>query len=610
MIMDQAPIAPAVPAVGSAEQRFLMAVRTGDAPLLERLLLEHAGRAHAQAARTLGSAADADDAVQEAFLQLLRTAQRYDPRIPFPAWLARLVHTACLRVRRVEARRRRRELRAGGGPAVVAGSDPIAEAEDAAVVRSAVATLPGPLREAIALHYFAGLSQQECGAVLGLQENAVAVRIHRGRERLRPVLARRGLASALTPLSWQASPAFTASTRRMLQQMANGRLPRHVVRIAPAKPLLAGLLSGALAIVAGALVAFAAWHQRHQAQAPVADAMPMPSVAALEPLGAGKPALLARLDPDASQLGCIDFAALRALTTVKPISLLADPRAADAVAYAGRQIRLLHDHGCRASIPGARSPSACRDRGLAGVLDFSAKPPTQYFAVPGDIMRLYQHLFAGRPQEDRVADFVIHRLAASEGDPALASDGSCIVLGDRTVLTASLAAQPRPPGPAMRWPEAPVWSILDLRHLVASWSSARPLDQGSPWEPLLGPWRTWAPQVHLRIAPDQGDDDRSAGGDHAGLHDLAFRAIPESFQLRAGPSSRRLRLRRAPAGPARDPGPPAGERLRDRHPRHPGGAQRGAGAAGGSAGQGAGPRRQPGAGAHCRAGQRSSGWMR
>jgi RNA polymerase sigma-70 factor, ECF subfamily len=70
---------------------FLEFASTRRQAALDEVLRSSLDRAYTHARRLLGNAADADDAVQEALLQLVRTAARFDGRIPFCAWLARLV---------------------------------------------------------------------------------------------------------------------------------------------------------------------------------------------------------------------------------------------------------------------------------------------------------------------------------------------------------------------------------------------------------------------------------------------------------------------------------------------------------------------------------------
>jgi RNA polymerase sigma-70 factor (ECF subfamily) len=195
------------------DQCFLRYARTGDSALLEPLLLAHLNRAYGLAYRMLGSAADADDAVQEAYLQLVRTASRYDGTVVFAAWLGRLVHLACLRVRRSQHQRHERQHQAALQLAVSQADQQVrnhpedAGNRDAENLHRAIVQLPARLRVAIELHYFAGLSQEQVGVALGLSSNAVGVRIHRGRERLRRAISPGALGALAAPAA--AAPPTT-----------------------------------------------------------------------------------------------------------------------------------------------------------------------------------------------------------------------------------------------------------------------------------------------------------------------------------------------------------------------------------------------------------------
>ena len=83
---------------------YLAYVDHGDVAALDRALRACAERAYTQARRRLGNAADADDAVQEAFLQLVRSASRFDRSMPFHVWVGLTVKTACLRLLRSDRR--------------------------------------------------------------------------------------------------------------------------------------------------------------------------------------------------------------------------------------------------------------------------------------------------------------------------------------------------------------------------------------------------------------------------------------------------------------------------------------------------------------------------
>jgi RNA polymerase sigma factor (sigma-70 family) len=122
---------------------------------------------------------DVDDVVQAVFADLWRTRARYDPGRSLEAWALAI------------ARRRAIDyLRARPRPAVplagVAeqpgddGREIAARLADAAELRGALSALPSAQREAIALAYYAGLSQREIAERLRVPIGTVKARTARG----------------------------------------------------------------------------------------------------------------------------------------------------------------------------------------------------------------------------------------------------------------------------------------------------------------------------------------------------------------------------------------------------------------------------------------------
>lgn len=140
------------------------------------------------ALRMTGHPELADDAVQEAFVDVLRGVGGFRGEARLSTWLFRVAVRAATRV---AARARRREellpegLDAGGeSPAHSA-----AQRDAAARILAAIAALPAPLRAVVALSALDDLPQTEVARVLGLPTGTVYSRLHEARARLRESLA-------------------------------------------------------------------------------------------------------------------------------------------------------------------------------------------------------------------------------------------------------------------------------------------------------------------------------------------------------------------------------------------------------------------------------------
>lgn len=156
----------------------------------------HAGAVFALANRLLPSRASAEEVVQEVFLRLWKTPERFDPaRGSLRAFLLAQTHGMSIDVIRSETARSRREEKDGRRTAE-AGYDVEREVWDLAVaeqVRAALQTLPENERRAIELAYFQGRTYREVAAMLEEPEGTVKSRIRSGMKRLRGALAEAGV---------------------------------------------------------------------------------------------------------------------------------------------------------------------------------------------------------------------------------------------------------------------------------------------------------------------------------------------------------------------------------------------------------------------------------
>lgn len=146
------------------------------AQLVERFLVP----AHAVALHLLADRALAEDAVQEAFLRLVRRRERYDSMRPFAPWFYTILRNVCTDVMRRQARAAQAVQRAGEEQARREGG--IAPSGEAFEL---LGQLSGDDQAVLALRVVEGLAFAEVAAALGISEEAAKKRAQRALRRLR-----------------------------------------------------------------------------------------------------------------------------------------------------------------------------------------------------------------------------------------------------------------------------------------------------------------------------------------------------------------------------------------------------------------------------------------
>lgn len=145
--------------------------------------------------RILGHPHDAEDVTQEAFVAAYRSIGSYRGEGPLRAWLMRIA--ARQAYRRIGKRRPTVDVDSVSEPFIADSSgDPtrlVLSAERDSSVRVAVAALPEPYREVVALRFFGDLSLAEVADATGRPLNTVKTHLRRGLERLRPALGTAGM---------------------------------------------------------------------------------------------------------------------------------------------------------------------------------------------------------------------------------------------------------------------------------------------------------------------------------------------------------------------------------------------------------------------------------
>jgi RNA polymerase sigma factor (sigma-70 family) len=230
----------------------------GSEPAFNELVRRHLGLVHAAALRLLdGNAAEAEDVAQTVFTDLARKAGDLVAHGSLAGWLHTSTRFAAGKLRRTEQRRRHREHDTMNLP-TPDDSGAVWE-EIQPFLDDALHELPETDREAVLLRFFEKLSLTEVGSRLGVGEEAARKRVDRALDKLRGLLAKRGVASATTAglvaaftmhLTAEASAAFQQQIARAAMQQA---ATAAVVGTTAAGSLLAWFLGwpAKVALVAG-----------------------------------------------------------------------------------------------------------------------------------------------------------------------------------------------------------------------------------------------------------------------------------------------------------------------------------------------------------------------
>ena len=176
-----------------SDEALVALVARGDESALAELY-DRVGRvAYGLALRVLRDDRLAEDAVQEGFLAVWRTAAAFRAeRAKASTWILTLVHRRAVDLVRREERRRADPLDEGAAEAISStepGPDEAAWLRfERERVQAALARLPDAQREALELAYYGGFSQTELAERLGVPLGTIKSRMFAGLARLRELL--------------------------------------------------------------------------------------------------------------------------------------------------------------------------------------------------------------------------------------------------------------------------------------------------------------------------------------------------------------------------------------------------------------------------------------
>ena len=174
---------------GESDAALVARVRAGDTEAYDTLVRRHIRGAYTVARRLLGNKEDAEDLVQDAFIQALDRLDSFDATRPFAPWFYRILTNRGLNAQKSIRIRTTAEL----DDEVVGGGESPARAAERAELRdaltTAVAALPERQQTIVQLSEIDGWTSAEIAEALGMADGTVRWHLHEARKALRVALS-------------------------------------------------------------------------------------------------------------------------------------------------------------------------------------------------------------------------------------------------------------------------------------------------------------------------------------------------------------------------------------------------------------------------------------
>ena len=178
-----------------SQAQLLLRIAAQDAQALAEFYDLTAKPLFSLAVRILGDVSEAEEVIQDVFVQIWKNAPSFDPLLG-PAFHCALSITRHRSIDRLRSRQRRARLienletdAAANAPASAGADQDALAAEDTAAVRATLGTLPAEQRRVIEMAFFGGLTHQDIAKTLNEPLGTVKARIRRGLLKLRDSLS-------------------------------------------------------------------------------------------------------------------------------------------------------------------------------------------------------------------------------------------------------------------------------------------------------------------------------------------------------------------------------------------------------------------------------------
>ena len=171
------------------EIQVIRRAKQGDPSAFAELIESHQERLYRFLLRTTNQTELAEDAVQDAFIRVLRNIDRFDERYRFSTWLFTIARRLLL-----NSLQKKKPLNAGdwldaASSSVMAFSVDTEDESDrefaAEIIDGAMDALTPHQREIVILYHHKGRSVQQISDLLGMPEGTIKSHLHRARRRMR-----------------------------------------------------------------------------------------------------------------------------------------------------------------------------------------------------------------------------------------------------------------------------------------------------------------------------------------------------------------------------------------------------------------------------------------
>ena len=177
------------PDLAADEAAWIRQAQRSDAQAFEALYRLHVDKVYGLCLRMTGNVSEAEDCVQEAFIQAWNKLDKFRGDSAFATWLHRIAVNAVLgRIRKSKREQERIQMVADTAPAPLATGD-TGELRD---LSEAIDRLPEGARHVFLLHAVYGYSHDEAGSMLGIAAGTSKAQLHRARRLLVQQLEEQG----------------------------------------------------------------------------------------------------------------------------------------------------------------------------------------------------------------------------------------------------------------------------------------------------------------------------------------------------------------------------------------------------------------------------------